>query len=66
MKSRKTLFITTLLAAAVSLGVSVGLYFSNNASETDRLNGIFVGVWVPSILALGSFVINASSSEGKK
>jgi len=66
MKSKKTLLITTLGASAVSLGVSVGLYFANNASETDRLNGIFVGVWVPSILALGSFVINASSSGSKK
>jgi len=45
--------------------MSVWLYFANNASVDDRLNGIFVGVWVPSILALGNFLIN-SSSNGKK
>ena len=40
-----------LLAATISFAVSVVLYFSGDESE-----GIFVGLWVPSILALGAFV----------
>jgi hypothetical protein len=36
--------------------MSVFLYFSGDA-EADRLNGIYVGVWVPSILALGAFLL---------
>ena len=35
----------------LSFGLSVGLYFLSD--ETD---GIFVGLWVPSILALGAFI----------
>lgn len=41
-----------LLAAALSFVLSVGLYFLGD--ETD---GIFVGLWVPSILALGAFLV---------
>ncbi len=41
-----------LLAAAVSFVLSVSLWFAG-----DELQGIFVGLWVPSILALGSIVI---------
>jgi hypothetical protein len=40
-----------LAAALLSFGLSVVLYFSGEESE-----GIFVGLWVPSILALGAFV----------
>jgi len=40
-----------LLAALLSFGLSVGLYFTGSENE-----GIFVGLWVPSILALGAFV----------
>ncbi len=40
-----------LVAAALSFGLSVVLYFSGSESE-----GIFVGLWVPSILALGAFL----------
>ncbi len=47
-----------LLAALLSFLLSVGLYFLGD--ETD---GIFVGLWVPSILALGAFV--APRSEGR-
>jgi hypothetical protein len=63
MKSTTILRITTLLAAGISLVLSVWLYFSGDAEIEDRLNGIFVGVWVPSILALGNFLI---SSESKR
>jgi len=60
VKSTTILRLTTLLAAGVSLVLSVWLYFSGDADE-DRLNGIFVGVWVPSILALGNFLISSES-----
>lgn len=63
MKSSTILRATTLLAAAVSLALSVWLYFQNDASVDDRLNGIFVGVWVPSILALGNFLISSDSDR---
>ena len=49
----RTLF---LVAAFLSFAASVGLYFSG--SETE---GIFVGLWVPSILALGNFVVPAQT-----
>jgi hypothetical protein len=41
-----------LTAAAVSFLVSVSLWFSGH-----ELQGLFVGLWVPSILALGSIVL---------
>ena len=40
-----------LAAAFLSFGLSVTLFFSGEENE-----GIFVGIWVPSILALGAFV----------
>ena len=45
-----------LAAAALSFAVSVGLYFSGSENE-----GIFVGLWVPSILALGAFLAPAEA-----
>lgn len=65
MKSTTILRVTTLLTAGASLVMSVWLYFANNASVDDRLNGIFVGVWVPSILALGNFLITSDSDRKK-
>ena len=65
MKSTTILRVTTLLTAGASLVMSVWLYFGNNASVDDRLNGIFVGVWVPSILALGNFLITSDSDRKK-
>ena len=41
-----------LVAATASLVVSVALWFSG-----DRDSGIFVGLWVPSILSLGALVV---------
>jgi hypothetical protein len=41
-----------LLAAALSFVASVGLYFLD-----DKTHGIFVGLWVPSILALGALIL---------
>ena len=40
-----------LAAALMSFALSVALYFSGEENE-----GIFVGLWVPSILALGAFM----------
>jgi hypothetical protein len=38
-------------AALLSFGLSVVLYFTG-----EHVDGIFVGLWVPSILALGAFL----------
>ncbi len=39
-----------LVAAAASFVLSVSLWFAG-----DRLYGVFVGLWVPSILSAGGF-----------
>ena len=59
----ETMFkIALILAAAASFVFSISLYFS--AEETDgRLNGIYVGIWVPSILALGALVIGGKKQS---
>ncbi|HLM93214.1 MAG TPA: hypothetical protein VK273_05335 [Gaiellaceae bacterium] len=46
-RARALLFV----AAFVSFALSVSLWFSGSERE-----GIFVGLWVPSILALGALV----------
>jgi hypothetical protein len=40
------------LGATISFAASVSLWFSGN-----ELQGIYVGLWVPSILALGAIVL---------
>ncbi len=45
-----------LVAAFLSFVLSVILYFSGDETE-----GIFVGLWVPSILALGAFLVPRES-----
>jgi len=42
-----------LLAAGASFVLSVSLWFAGS-----REQGIFVGLWVPSILSLGAFLTN--------
>ena len=63
MKPVLILRLTILFSAAASLVLSVALFFANDATTDDKLNGIFVGTWVPSILALGGFLI-ASQRKG--
>lgn len=43
-----------LLAALVSFLLSIALWFTDNREE-----GVFVGLWVPSILAAGGFWMTA-------
>ena len=43
-----------LIAAAVSFLLSIGLWFAGSREE-----GVFVGLWVPSILAAGAFWMSA-------
>jgi hypothetical protein len=57
MNPERILKGTFMLAALASLVLSISLYFSAGDDIAGRLNGIYVGVWVPSILALGAFVL---------
>ena len=43
-----------LVAAVVSFLLSIALWFTDNRDE-----GVFVGLWVPSILAAGGFWMTA-------
>ena len=43
-----------LIAAVASFLLSIGLWFTDNREE-----GVFVGLWVPSILAAGGFWVTA-------
>jgi hypothetical protein len=52
LRQRSTARGLILAAALLSFLLSVLLYFGGN-----ELEGIFVGIWVPSILALGAFVV---------
>ena len=56
MKPESVLRVTTLLAAAGSLAMSVYIYF-RGTGEVHRYDGIYVGIWVPSILSLGTFLL---------
>ena len=49
--TRERLGVTLILTAAVmSFLLSIALWFTDNRDE-----GVFVGLWVPSILAAGGF-----------
>jgi hypothetical protein len=43
----------------------VAIYFAAGDDTLGRLNGIYVGVWVPSILALGAFLLSGKSDKEK-
>ncbi len=49
-----------LAAAFISFLFSVGLWFSGMREE-----GMFVGIWVPSILSFGGFVRQSTRPRGK-
>lgn len=44
-----------LVAAAVSLALSIGFYFGIGL-EKSEMNGIYIGLWVPAILSLGNLL----------
>jgi hypothetical protein len=50
-----------LVAALLSFVLSVVLYFGG-----DEIEGIFVGIWVPSILALGAFLVPRHDPETRE
>ena len=62
MKPKLILQICVLLAAALSLALSITLYFAGD-DQSDKSNGIYVGVWVPSILSLGAFILAGRKGE---
>lgn len=47
-----------LLAAGLSLVMSVALFFSGS-----REQGIYVGIWVPSILSAGTLIIGKDGAR---
>ncbi len=58
---------SAILAAFASFVLSVTIYFQ--AAEDDlsgRLNGIYVGIWVPSILALGALLLARGGRDSDK
>lgn len=59
IKPVRILQVSTLLASGASLVASVWLYFAGSGPDA-KLDGIYVGVWVPSILALGAFLVSSS------
>ncbi len=54
-KKAKLLFLT---AAGISFVASVSLWFL-----ADKGQGVFVGLWVPSILALGTLMLQEGDSR---
>ncbi len=46
-----------MVAAFASFLLSIIIYFQAGDDVNGRLNGIYIGIWVPSILALGAFVL---------
>jgi hypothetical protein len=49
-----------LVASFVSLVLSVSLWFSGHESQ-----GLFVGVWVPSILSLGALLLAGERGDAR-
>ena len=61
MKPDLVLKASLFVAAFLSLVLSVVIYFSAGDDPLGRMNGIFVGIWVPSILSLGALVLASRS-----
>jgi hypothetical protein len=58
MKSRRAAVVLFLVAAFISFLFSVILWFNGQKEQ-----GQFVGLWVPSILALGTLVVPRRTSR---
>ena len=65
MKPDTILKVTALVAAFASFVLSVTIYFQAGDDVLGRLNGIYVGIWVPSILSLGALIL-AGARRGKE
>lgn len=65
MKPDTILKGTIAVAAFASFVLSVSIYFQAGDDVLGRLNGIYVGIWVPSILSLGALIL-AGSRRGKE
>jgi len=64
MTPDKILKATFMFAAFASFVLSVAIYFQAGDDLAGRLNGIYVGIWVPSILALGSLILARRTPQG--
>ena len=58
MKRQSKAKLGFILAAGASLVVSVSLWFTGSKEQ-----GVFVGLWVPSILSLGSLMLTGGRDE---
>lgn len=64
VKPDTILKVTLLIAAFASFLLSVTLYFqAEDGDLSARLNGVYVGIWVPSILALGALVLSGDRKK---
>ncbi len=61
MNTQRRAVALILFAAFASFVLSVSLWFSDQKTE-----GVFVGLWVPSILALGALVLIAIDIDRRK
>lgn len=58
LSDRRLALALILSAAGLSLIVSIGVFLSGH-----RLQGIFIGLWVPSILALGHLLLGETRHD---
>jgi hypothetical protein len=57
MSKRQLAKVGILVAAAISILLSVYLWFSGSKEQ-----GVFVGIWVPSILCLGALMLSGKNN----
>ncbi|MEI6257678.1 MAG: hypothetical protein WCQ77_13640 [Planctomycetota bacterium] len=60
----KVLTIAILIASFLSFLLSVYLWFSG--AENAKEAGMFVGLWVPSILSFGNLMNGSVFAQGRK
>ena len=60
MTASKKAILLFVTAAGISFLFSVALWFSGQREE-----GLFVGLWVPSILSLGSLLFASRARSGE-